>query len=195
MRTRARGVSQTQCGIRTTKIVDIVCRYALLHAYGIGLDIFRQLPEQQRMRGIEYAKWMLAFALDDEIDSAYLFFKSLSCDRFKPHSENFVKSTYLEYMYGYWRQLSGTCEKFVPQGAYIVAGLLTGQRIFFTPHSKPIFYMTIPRKRMVVMEDFLERNYDFKRWSEEEYRCDLIDERKDEVGNGPQSVDALENDG
>lgn len=188
-------MSQTQCGIRTTKIVDIVCRYALLHAYGIGLDIFRQLPEQQRMRGIEYAKWMLAYALDDEIDSAYLFFRALSCDRFKPHSENFVKSTYLEYMYGYWRQLSGTCQKVVPQGAFIVAGLLSGQRIFFTPQSKPHFYMTIPRKRMLVMEDYLERNYDFKRWPEADYRYEIIDEREDEQRNEPQNVDTLEQDG
>jgi len=192
VRKRSSGMSQTDCGIRALKIIDIVSRYALLHAYGIGLDVFRQLPDQQRMRGIEYAKWMLAFALDDEIDSAFLFFKALHCDRFKPKSENFVCSAYLEYMYGYWRQLSGTCEKTVPLGAYIVAGLLSGQRIFFTKKSKPGFYMTIPPKRRVAIESYLERNYDFKRWPEEEFKFMEIDDRVGDVKNELQSADAVE---
>jgi hypothetical protein len=193
VRTRARGKDQTVNGLRTTKVVDIVSRYALLHAYGVGLDVFRQLPEQQRMRGIEYAKWMLAYALDDEIDSAYLFFKALHCDRFLPHGHNFVKVSYLEYMYGYWRQLSGTCERVVPIGAFIVGALLIGQRVFFTPGSKPLVYITVSRKRMRAIEDYLESQYAFRKWPEEEYRWSFKDEREDDVGNEPQGVDALEN--
>jgi len=193
VRKRAGGKVQTDTGIRTAKIVDIVSRFSLLHAYGVGLDVFRQLPEQQRMRGIEYAKWLLAFALDDEIDSAYLFFKALHCDRFHPKSENFVCSAYLEYMYGYWRQLSGTCDKEVPLGAYIVAGLLSGQRIFFTKKSKPGFYMTIPLKRRTAMEGYLERHFDFKRWPDEDFKFLEIDERVGDMENSLQSADALEN--
>lgn len=192
MRTRAAGKDQTPNGIRTTKIVDIVSRYALLHAYGVGLDIFRQLPEQQRMRGIEYAKWMLAYALDDEIDSAFLFYKALHCDRFLPHGHNFVKASYLEYMYGYWRQLSGTCKKDVPLGCFIVAALLIGQRVFFTPETKPLVYITISRKRMRAIEDYLESQFEFRKWPEEEYRWSFKDEREDDVRNEPQGVDALE---
>lgn len=191
MRTRAQK-DQTPNGIRTTKIVDIVSRYALLHAYGVGLDIFRQLPEQQRMRGIEYAKWMLAYALDDEIDSAYLFYKALHCDRFHPHGHNFVKAPYLEYMYGYWRQLSGTCKKEIPLGCFIVSALLIGQRVFFTPDSKPLVYITVSRKRMRSIEEYLEKQFDFRKWPEEKYRWNLKDEREDDMGNEPQGVDALE---
>jgi hypothetical protein len=193
VRTRATGKEQTNNGLRTSKIVDIVSRYPLLHAYGVGLDIFRQLPEQQRMRGIEYAKWMLAYALDDEIDSTFLFYRALHCDRFNPHGHNFVKASYLEYMYGYWRQLSGTCKKEVPLGCFIVGALMIGQRVFFTPDSKPQVYITISRKRMRAIEDYLERQFDFKKLPEEEYRWSFKDEREDDVGNEPQCVDALEN--
>jgi len=191
VRTRSDGTVQTGNGIRVSKIVDIVSRYAMLHAYGVGLDIFRQLPEHQRMRGIEFSKWMLAYALDDEIDSAFMFYKALHCDRFHPHGRNFVKVSYLEYMYGYWRRLSGINKEHVPLGCFIVSALLIGQRVFYTPDSKPLVYITISRKRMRALEKFLERQFDFKRWPEETYRWEYRRKRKVEVGNEPQSDDAF----
>lgn len=193
MRVRSRQKDQTVNGLRTTKIIDIVSRFALLHAYGVGLDVFRQLPEQQRMRGIEYAKWMLAYALDDEIDSAYMFFKALHCDRITGYKNHYVRSSYVEYLYSFWRQISGSCEKIVPVGAYIVAALLIGQRVFFTPGTKPQVFITIPQKRLRFLEQYLQNNFDFHPWSESEYRWNLMDERVDDVRNEPQSVDALEN--
>jgi hypothetical protein len=45
---------------------------------------------------------------------------------------------------------------------------------------------------MRAIEDYLERQFEFRRWPEEDYRWDLKDEREDEVGNEPQGVDALE---
>lgn len=192
MRKRAAGVSQTGCTIRTTKIVDIVSRYALLHAYGIGLDQFRELPEQSRMRGIDFAKWLLAYALDDEIDSAYLFFKALHCDKWAPNTDNYTHLSYLQYMYGFWRTLSGTCDEYIPIGAYAVAALITGQKVMFTPETKPMFYVSIPAKRFVFMEDFLEKNFSFQRWEPSRYRFEKPDGREDEVGNEPQCVDATE---
>lgn len=193
MRIRSKNTDQTPNGLRTTKIVDIVSRYALLHAYGVGLDVFRQLPEQQRMRGIEYAKWMLAYALDNEIDSAYLFLKALHCDRIKGYKNHYVKSGYIEYIYTFWRQLSGTCEKTVPLGAYIVAALLIGQRVFFTPGTKPEVFITIPQKRLRALEVYLQKNFSFTPWDESQYRWNLMDERIGELRNEPQSVDALDN--
>jgi hypothetical protein len=52
--------------------------------------------------------------------------------------------------------------------------------------------MTIPPKRRVAIESYLERNYDFKRWPEEEFKFMEIDDRVGDVKNELQSADAVE---
>jgi hypothetical protein len=195
MRKRSAGTTQTQVGIRTSKIIDIVSRYALLHAYGIGLDQFRELPEQSRMRSIDYAKWLLAFALDDEIDSGYLFFRAMKCHEFKSKACNYVHSSYLQYIYSFWRKLSGSCEADVPLGCFAVAALILDQKVMFTHASKPCFYTTVPSKRLAFMEEFLEKSSSFKPWRKEQYRFVKQYSREDEMGNEPQCVDATEEEG
>jgi hypothetical protein len=45
---------------------------------------------------------------------------------------------------------------------------------------------------MRAIEDYLESQFEFRKWPEEEYRWSFKDEREDDVRNSPQGVDALE---
>lgn len=194
MRPRPSNATQTAADLMVEHILEVCGRYPLLHSYGVGLDMFRDLPQQDRMRAIEYSKWMLAFALDSQIDSAYFFFRALHLHRLRANGKEFVKITYLQHMYNTWRKLSGRGDKDLLDGPMIVAALIMRQRVFFTPKSKPKVYIAIYQRRLISIENYLKTSYGFKPWDSSEYKYNLKDERLDEMGNEPQCVDALENE-
>lgn len=192
MRRRAE-VYSTRAYLSVRKIIDIVRRFPLLHAYGIGLDMFREVPEQYRMRAVDYAKFMLAYELDDEIDGAALFFRKI--DGPEPNkSFDYVRGSYLLYIYSYWRKISGHHPEVMPVGAFIVGALITGKKIRIHEGLKPDFLVSMKTMRRAVVERFLEENYDFRRWPLEAqgYEPSLNDDRVDEYGNEPGGVDAVE---
>lgn len=171
MKPRAPGATQTQIGLSATKVIDVVSRFPLLHAYGVGLDIFRSVPEQYRMRAIDYAKWMLAYALDDEIDSCYMFLEALHLDRVAPTAKPFIRGTYLLEMHKHWRKMSGKHTSDVTVGTLAAAALLHGHRVRIVEAIKPDCYITVPVKRLRWYENYLADKYGFTPRPAEEVKC------------------------
>jgi len=158
MRRRSPRVFQTPHGISVLKIGDVVSRFPLLHAYGLGFEIFRELPEHARMRGMDFAKFALAYALDDEIDSALLFLKSMR-RKTSRSGRHHVRCSYLIRMYRYWRRLSGKHPVRMPPGAMMTAALLLGQRVTAVPSLKPDGLISMHQKHFVWLEQYLVKNY------------------------------------
>lgn len=193
MRQREKGAMRTEGNLSVGKILDITKKFPLLHAYGVGLDIFRELPEQYRMRSMEYAKFLLAYCLDDEIDDARAFLKDLKCSG-SSQSPLYVRVSYLEVLFSYWRRPKPTVLEFVPPGAFIVAALAIGQRIKIIPSMKPDCLMQVTKINLRMMEKTLAKRYGFEPWPKDKkhFVYKVNDDRADDVGNEPQSIDAVE---
>lgn len=190
MRRRSANNPHTQCNLSVLKIVDIVSRFPLLHAWGIGFDKFRQLPEHSRMRAMDYAKYILAYELDDEIDGAYMFMRAVS-GRTMYESSNYVKASYLTYMYSFWRKISDKHPEEVPLGCFIVGALIRGQRIRIIEALKPDFLINCGKQKRKNIEWYLQSCTDFEPWDEKDISL-ATDDRVGEQENELQSVDAVE---
>lgn len=167
MRKRERKKKKTRDGHNTRQIVDIVNGFAMLHAYGVGLDVFHEVPVQDRMKSIDYAKVLLAYYLDDEIDSACRFLDALGAKNAVMHPHNYVRVSYLMHMYQYWQTLSGRGEKHVPLGCFIVAGMLFNQRIGVRDELRPDALLTVPTGKRKYIEDYLTQETDFVKPADE----------------------------
>lgn len=194
MRQREQGTLVTRGSLSVAKILDITTKFPLLHAYGVGLDIFRELPEQYRMRVMDYAKFILQYCLDDEIDDARRFFKAIKCSG-KPHHYYYVKVSYLQHVYRSFIKTKRVFIPEVPYGAFIVAGLSLGQRVKIIPSLKPDCLINVQRGAFQKMEKMLEAKFghEIKPEHERVHRYKVNDDRADEVRNEPQSIDAVEN--
>lgn len=195
MRQREKGVMRTEGNLSVGKILDITTKFPLLHAYGVGLDIFRDLPEQYRMRSMEYAKFLLAYCLDDEIDNARAFLRYLKCNGTSV-SGFYVKISYLQELYSYWRLPKPSFHEFVPPGAFVLAALAVGQRVKIVPSIKPDCLMLITKRELGKMERALQKQYGFQPWPNDKkhHTYKVNDDRVDDVGNEPQSIDAVEDE-
>jgi hypothetical protein len=159
MRRRSDKVFQTRHGHSVLKIADIVSRFPLLHAYGVGFEVFREMPDHVRMRAMDFAKFTLAYALDDEIDSAIMFFKVMRRKNTLPGKHQ-VRCSYLIRMYHHWRRLSGTHVSAMPYGAMMVGALMLGQRVTAVPTLKPDALISMHEGQFKRMEQYLIKNYD-----------------------------------
>jgi len=191
VRKRAAHNPHTGCNLSVLKIVDIVSRFPLLHAWGIGFDKFRQLPEESRMRAMDYAKYILAYELDDEIDGAYMFMRSVA-GRTMYGSANYVKASYLVYMYDFWRTISDKHPVEVPLGCFVVAALIRGQRIRIIEDLKPDFLINCGKQRRKQIEEYLQSCTDFMPWDEKDIYFVRNDDRVGEQENELQSAEAVE---
>lgn len=69
-----------------------------MHAYGIGFGLFSCIPEQTRSQAIDYARYMLTYELDDEIDACVSFIKAVGGSEISIPT-NYVRSEYLLHLY------------------------------------------------------------------------------------------------
>lgn len=198
MKTRAVGKKQLCNHIYTKKIVEVAANFPLLHAYGIGFDEFRTIPEEKRGKVLDYAKYMLAFELDLEIEAAYFFLKAVGL-RKNPKNKNYVKADYLEYMYQYWRQGfilakygRSKWPKEMPLGVFAMAALLSHGRVRVVEELKPNFLIAVWDDRRRRLENYLQLTTKFKKPDEKRVLWDFKDDRGDEQENELQSVDAVE---
>jgi len=195
---RAVGKRQLDNYVYTKKIVEVSANFPLLHAYGIGFDEFRSIPEEKRGRVLDYAKYMLAFELDFEIEAAHCFLKAVGL-RKNPKNRNYVKADYLAYMYQYWRQgfivaKTGRPKwpKEMPLGVFAMAALLAYGRVRVVEKLKPNFLIAVWDERRWRLEKYLELTTKFKKPDEKRVLWDFKDDREDEEENELHSVDAVE---
>jgi hypothetical protein len=169
MRTRVNnGWESTQGGIKVKKIVNIVAQFPILHAYGVGFDQFRSIPEQNRSKAIDYARYMLAFELDLEIDTAVRFFKILGIKKTQK-KEFFVSSDYLKYLYSYWRKSgSGDAPKEMPIGVFAMAALILDTSVRVEERAKPNFYIAVSTLKRNRVEKYLKQTTGFEKWPEDQ---------------------------
>lgn len=199
MKTRALKVRQLQNYAYAKKIVEISARFPLLHAYGVGYDEFRKIPEEKRGKVLDYAKYMLAFELDLEIDAAYFFLKAVGI-RKNALNSNYVKADYLAYMYEYWRRFFISAKtgeskwpKEMPLGVFAMAALLSGGRVRVVEELKPNYLIAVTDERRRRLEKYLSATTKFKTPDESRFKWDFgNDDRVDEQENSLQGVDAVE---
>lgn len=168
MRTRFNNSwESTRGGIKVKKIINCVAQFPILHAYGVGFDQFRTIPEQNRSKAIDYARYMLAFELDLEIDTAVTFFKILGIKRTQK-KEFFVRSEYLQYLYKYWRKSgSGNAPQEMPVGVFAIAALLLDGAVKVEEQAKPGFFIALSTLKRNRVEKYLQQVTEFKKWPEE----------------------------
>lgn len=196
MKKRAEGTRFTRTWVQDEEIFDIVFRFPTLHAYGVGFKAFESLPEDRRLAAIEYSKYLLAYCLDEEIDSAMIFLRALNCHEHRPKVSWYVKLSYLMGLYRSWRKMTGRCHEYVPPGCFIFAALFYGQGVHVRPELRPDCLITIPKMRREYLENYLAKEYGYVRPPDSEVYYDFYavnDDRADEVGNEPQRVDAIYN--
>ena len=183
--------------LETKKIVEVSANFPLLHAYGIGFEEFRSIPEDKRGKVLDYAKYMLAYELDLEIEAAYFFFRAVGLSKY-PKDQNYVKADYLAYMYRYWRQQFGNSRyglskwpKEVPLGVFAMSALLSYGKIRVVEELKPNYLIAVREDLRRKVEDYLQRTTKFKKPDEKRFVWDFKGDREDEKENPLQSVDAV----
>lgn len=186
MRTRAISrVKKTIGGADLKKINKIIFDFPLLHAYGVGFDIFRSIPEQTRSKAIDYARYMLAFELDDEIDAAIFFIKAIGA-KSKPRIDNYVRCEYLLHLYKYWRKGTEKYPRVMPIGVFCLAALYEQGKVRIVQELKPNFLVAVSTEKRRKIENYLEATQGFQRWPEEKIFWSfekVKDDRGDEQEN------------
>ena len=158
---------RTPGGLRLNQIQKVITDFPLLHAYGVGFSMFGTIPEQTRSKAIDYARYMLGFELDYEIDAAVSFIKVLGGLR-QAHSENYVRSQYLLHLYDTWRLTHSKAPKIMPVGCIAMATLVTGGSVRVVESLKPHFLVGISSLRRQRIENYLVQVKGFQRWPDEE---------------------------
>jgi hypothetical protein len=158
---------KTRGNLDVRKIVNIVGQFPTLHAFGVGFEQFRSIPEARRSQCIDYARYMLAFELDDEIDGAAAFLKAIGVNIWVK-DDNYVRSDYLHYLYGYWRKGSTKHPKDMPIGVFAMAALILKSRIRIVEDIKPHFLVPVTIDKRSRVEHFLSATEGFEPWPEED---------------------------
>jgi len=164
---------KTRGNVDVRKIVKVVGQFPLLHAYGVGFGQFRSIPEATRSKCIDYARYMLAFELDDEIDAAFAFLKAVGisqCGR----EQHYVRTEYLLELYSYWRKGTEKYPEFLPIGVFGVAAFLLKANIRVAEELKPHFLVPVSIDKRAKVEKFLEATRGFKRWEDSQiyWQCE-----------------------
>lgn len=195
MKKRSPNTTVTMSGFSCAKIFEITSLFPSLHTYGVGLSIFRHLPENERMRAIEYSKYLLAYCLDYEVDSAAAFFRALRIGknrRMKDYERNWVRCSYLQRLYEPWQQTIGMYAKEVPLGCFAVACMLCDKVICVIPDLKPDFLVSIRESDLKRLEDYCRKEYGFDETDISKKKFVIKDERVGDMENELQSADAFE---
>lgn len=156
---------KTRGNVDVRKIVKVVGQFPLLHAYGVGFADFRSIPEATRSKCIDYARYMLAFELDDEIDAAHAFFKAVGVSQ-AGREQHFVRTEYLLHLYSYWRKGTEKYPEYLPIGVFGVAALLMKAKIRVAEEMKPHFLVPVSILKRASVEEFLEATGGFERWDD-----------------------------
>ena len=168
MRTRFDNKWQkTRGNLDVRKIVNSLIQYPTLHAYGVGFDAFRSIPEAQRSKKIDYARYMLAFELDDEIDAAARLLKALGIAVYAK-DEHYVRSDYLLYLYSHWRENTEKYPKIMPEGVFAVASLVLNSRVRVAEELKPHFLVPIHTEKRKKIEEYLRFTKRYEPWPDEQ---------------------------
>lgn len=199
MKPRSAGVTSILFGLTPARVVNIVARFPLLHAYGIGFDDFRKLPEHRRAQVMDYCKYILAYELDDEIVAAARFLRLVG-SRIGPTDRHYVKADYIEHVYQYWNSTmlvkSGKTKypKEMPLGVFALAALAINIKVRVVEELKPNFLIATSIERLRRLEKFLAATTKFKVPPRSKYTWtySIGDDRADEQENSLQSVDAVE---
>ena len=165
---------KTRGNLKIEKIIKVVGQFPTLHAYGVGFKMFLGIPEANRSKAIDYARYMLAFELDDEIDAAYAFLKTIGIN-VKNKSENFVRSDYLEYLYSYWRREGKKHPEVMPIGVFALAALMLDANLRIVEGLKPHFLIPVSRDKRSKVESYLELTQGFKPWDDEQIFWNVIE--------------------
>lgn len=170
MRTRFDNKWQkTRGNLQVKKIVNVAAQFPLLHAFGVGFDQFRSIPEARRSQCIDYARYMLAFELDDEIDAAAAFLKAIGLNNV-PQESSYVRSEYLAHLYRSWRKGIDKYPKEMPIGVFGMAALVLNSKIRIVEDLKPNFLVAVAKDKRTKVEKFLQMTVNFEPWSEDQYR-------------------------
>jgi hypothetical protein len=186
---------KTRGNIKVEKIVKAVGQFPLLHAYGVGFAQFRNIPEATRSKCIDYARYMLAFELDDEIDAAYRFFKAIGISKY-PRNEHYVRSQYVEHLYATWRK-DVNYPEYIPLGVFGLAALLLGTKIRIIEGLKPHFLIPILREKREKVESYLDLRMGYKRWDDADIYWNFNGTEEDAEGaeESEESEEAEESEG
>jgi hypothetical protein len=177
------------------EIRRIVGTVPLLHAYGMGIEVFRNMPEQNRMRAVEYAKYLLAHELKYEIESATRFLSALRMGArptYQWQKCNWVRSTHLEYVYKYWQKVTNLYAKEIPKGCFAVASFILKKPIFVVDKLKPDFLINVTKDDLKRLEIYLHSEYDFEIKANYLKHYNFKEDRVGEVENTLQSANAVE---
>jgi len=193
LRTRTNKWDKTPGGIKLAKIHKVVKDFPLLHAYGVGFGMFGCIPEQIRSQIIDYARYMLGYELDHEIDAALSFIKTLGGIT-TPHNENYVRSEYLSHLYATWRLEQLRAPERMPQGCFAVAALMINGSVRVVEALKPNFLVGIGIRKRDRLEEYLVATKGYQRWPDEKVFWSFArdDDRVDDKENKLRCVDAVE---
>lgn len=195
MMPRYPGRYRTDGGLYVKHIEQCVDKFPILHAYGIGLEPFKNFPEKKRIKAYNYAKYMLSQCLDTEIDAVAKFFVKLG----RPSWETrpfYVSTEYIQHLYKYYRLSrchTATLPKHVPVGTVILAALLRGNRVVVNHEIKPHALVGLKYSDWQIQHGFYVEQYEMPDWDIERIKMGsknvLTDNRKVE------SDDAIEIEG
>lgn len=182
-------------GIYVRHIIQCVDKFPLLHAFGIGLEPFKDFPEKKRVKALNYSKYLLSHCLDSEVDAAIKLFMRLG----RPSWEStpfYVSTEYIQLMYKYFRKARGyriTLPQHVPVGTIILAALLRGNRVVVTHDIKPHALVGLLYSDWQEQHQLYVSQYEMPDWDIEQIKMGtkntITDNRKVE------SDDAIEIDG
>lgn len=148
------------------KIEKVIANFPTMHAYGIGFGMFSQVPEQTRSKAIDYARYMLAYELDDEIDASVSFIKAIGGSQFSI-DDNYTRSDYLLHLYSAWRKDLGDGPKDIPVGCMAMATLIIGSHVRVVEGFKPNFLVCVSKLKRERVESYLALRTGFQKWPED----------------------------
>lgn len=131
---------RTKKGLYCKHIVGATNKFPLLHAFGIGLEPFKDFSDEQKQEVLVYAKYLLSHCLDLEADWAMRMIDDLGRPEWDNSNPFYVSSDYIQMSYEFWRkQHSRTKElpRHMPVGPIILSALLNGNRVLVSHATKP----------------------------------------------------------
>jgi hypothetical protein len=161
------GWQKTRGNLQVKKIVNVAAQFPLLHAFGVGFDQFRSIPEARRSQCMDYARYMLAYELDDEIDAAAAFLKAIGINTL-PRDDSYVRSEYLAYLYSFWRKGSEKYPSVMPIGVFGMAALVLNSKMRIVESYKPHFLVSVTISKRKSIEEFLQHTTKFESWPDED---------------------------
>jgi hypothetical protein len=153
---------RTRGGLYSIMINQAVDAFPFLHAYGVGMGVFKDYELTKRNELFIYSRFLLRNCLDLEIESAYQSM-ALFSRKCLNHRLFYVSTEYISDIYPYFfemRKHRTVMPKHVPIGAFIVAGLLRGSRVLVSEATKPHALIGVYKSDFNAHIKFLHKWYD-----------------------------------